>query len=358
MTDDWRQGCESAFVVTCASGLEGEARQELRRALPGARAENLFLKGNLLLCCEGDEREVLAQLARAETRVTSRVIPVQARLHIPQHEEAAVEVARAAAALGRLGPGEVFLARCNRRGKHGFSGRQLEREVALLLEQLTGARGDYDLEPSKLVSVEIYQDWAFVGVNPPSHVLRKEITKSRKYAPGERPLNRAQWKLREALEAFGIEVKPGERALDLGAAPGGWSLVLLELGAEVVAADPADLDPQVTAHPSLVHLRARAQEVTQREDLGQFDLVVNDMNVDPAESARLMCEAARLLKPGGWAVMTIKYVTAARRKHEREAVVALDGGYEAIQLRRLPHNRMETTAAMRRRARPSGSPQT
>lgn len=350
MSTDFIRGARSAFVVTCASGSEGAARQELRRALPGAQAENLLLKGNLLLRADVDEPEAVAKLAQAGTQCISRVVPVQARVRIPpESEEAADIIARAAGALGRLRPSEVFLVRCERRGTHAFHSQELERAVAKLLEEMTGARGDYDVEPEKLVSIEVFQDWAFIGVNPPAHVLRKEITKARKYAPGERPLNRAQWKLREALEAFGIEVRPGERALDLGAAPGGWSLALAERGAHVVAVDPADLDSQAAGHPEVTHLRCRAEEMAGRDDLGPFDLIVDDMNVDPAHSARSMCALARLVKPGGWGIMTIKYMTAARRRHEREAVQILSQEYEEIRLRHLPHNRMETTAAMRRR---------
>jgi len=59
------------------------------------------------------------------------------------------------------------------------------------------------------------------------------------------PPSRAYLKLLEALTRLGTWPQPGETCLDLGAAPGGWSWVLAELGAEVTAVDKAPLDPRL-----------------------------------------------------------------------------------------------------------------
>ena len=45
--------------------------------------------------------------------------------------------------------------------------------------------------------------------------------------------------------------RPGERCLDLGASPGGWTWVLARLGADVIAVDKAPLDPKVAAMPGV-----------------------------------------------------------------------------------------------------------
>ena len=48
--------------------------------------------------------------------------------------------------------------------------------------------------------MEIFQDIAFLGMNPATRLLRKPLRRMRIWAPGERPISRAELKLREALE--------------------------------------------------------------------------------------------------------------------------------------------------------------
>jgi 23S rRNA (cytidine2498-2'-O)-methyltransferase len=65
------------------------------------------------------------------------------------------------------------------------------------------------------------------------------------------PPSRAYLKLWEALTRLGRHPGPGERCLDLGAAPGGWTWVLAGLGAAVAAVDKAAIDPAVAAMPGV-----------------------------------------------------------------------------------------------------------
>jgi tRNA(Ser,Leu) C12 N-acetylase TAN1 len=343
-------GDTTTLAVTTPAGLEGEARQELRRALRGARFRSLFFKGNLLVSADLPEAEAVASIAEAQTHCVASVTPVQRRAAISSHPDSASAVAEAAAGIGRISPGETFIVRCRRRGKHDWSSRELESAVAARLAAMTGGIGEYEAATDWQVTVQVYQDIAYVGVNRPACLLTRTPLKQRKYRPGERPLNRAQWKLREALATFGIEFPPGGRALDLGSAPGGWATVLAAVAEEVVAVDPAALDPEVAKLPNLRHLRCRAEALADcREMQGRFDLMTSDVNREPAESAGIMCALAPLLKPGAPAIMTVKYTTRHRQQHEREAREVLSAEYEEIRLRRLPHNARETTAVMRRK---------
>src|SRR5258706_5925850 len=63
------------------------------------------------------------------------------------------------------------------------------------------------------------------------------------------PPNRAYLKLWEALVRLGYWPQPGERCLDLGASPGGWTWVLARLGAAGGAIDKGAIDPQGGAGP-------------------------------------------------------------------------------------------------------------
>lgn len=72
------------------------------------------------------------------------------------------------------------------------------------------------------------------------------------------PPSRAYLKLWEVCTRFGIHPAAGDTCLDLGAAPGGWSWALAELGARVVAVDKADLAATVAAMPGVTFRRESA----------------------------------------------------------------------------------------------------
>jgi len=347
--DEW--GAASVFVVTTPAGLEAEARRELCRLLPGSEASSLLLKGNLLLkLAELDEDKVVALIEEADTEYVSQVIPVQRRVARVSDETCFARIASTACHIGRIAEGDRFIVRCRRRGRHEWQSRDLERRVAGDIARFTGGVGEYEGDVEWFVAIEIYQDTAYIGVNPPANILRKKLRRHRKYAPGKRPLNRAESKMREALKAFRIWLGPSARVLDLGAAPGGWTKVLAEYGSCIFAVDPANLDPAVSSLKNVRHLRCRADQLEKCRDLqGPFDLLTCDMNLDPQESSAIMCRLAPFLRPGAPALMTIKYVTQYRRRLEREAKSILSNEYECIRIKKLPHNARETTAAMRRR---------
>ena len=93
-------------------------------------------------------------------------------------------------------------------------------------------------------------------------------------------VSRAWLKLDEAITTFGLDLRRGQRAVELGASPGGACQRLLESGLEVVGIDPAVVDERVTAHPGFEQWRMRARDVRVKNFRG-FDWIVADMNIDP-----------------------------------------------------------------------------
>jgi len=55
-------------------------------------------------------------------------------------------------------------------------------------------------------------------------------------------VNRAEFKVEEAIEFFGIDLSKHKRGLDIGAAPGGWTHYLSQHGIKIVAVDNALLE--------------------------------------------------------------------------------------------------------------------
>jgi len=336
----------SAFVVTTSSGFEGSGRREILKLLPSSKVRKLFFKGNLYVECGLPEEEAVEALREADTTYLGRVFPVDAEVKISA-AKASIEALYEAVSIGDLGEGDTFRVSCTRRGSHEFRSRDVEVTVGMRLEEETDAVVDLK-SPSKTVVVQIFQDLAYVGVTPSVNLLVKEIKRFRKYAKGERPFTRAEFKIREALKAFDVEVTNDFRVLDVGAAPGGWTKVLAGMARRVVAVDPADLHPSVEEMSNVTHLRCRAEDLP--EDIGEFDLITNDMNISPTESAEIMNALAELLRGGGAAIMTVKFVTRERRRHTREAIGILEEAYTDFKVKRLPHNRNETTVYMHKKS--------
>ncbi|MFM8704806.1 MAG: SAM-dependent methyltransferase, partial [Planctomycetia bacterium] len=96
----------------------------------------------------------------------------------------------------------------------------------------------------------------------------------------EDKVSRAWLKLDEAIAVFGLDLERGQRAVELGCAPGGACLRLLESGLAVVGIDPALVDDRVGKHPGFEQWRMRARDVKVRLFRG-FDWIVADMNIDP-----------------------------------------------------------------------------
>ena len=336
----------TTLLVTCGGGWEPRAREELLRLLPGCQAKPLFMRGNLLATCPSSEPEALRILAITDTQFIGRVIPLHVRCDIGKGEEHLHTLCEASDLLPGPDPQFTFKVKCERRGLHAWTSGQAARAVGLRLQERTGAPADLQ-DPAQVVRIEVFQDLAFLGVCRAEHLLHKGIANMRIWEPGTRPLNRAELKLREILQRHAVTLPAQGRALDVGAAPGGWTKVLAEHMAEVVAVDPGELDPRVQQLPNVIHLPMRSEALLTLEGLGQFDVITNDMNLSPALSARVLCDLAPLLRPGATAVLTVKFVNRHRRELVQAALEVLGEHFEDFRIGRVAHNAKETTIVAR-----------
>lgn len=93
----------------------------------------------------------------------------------------------------------------------------------------------------------------------------------------ENPPSRAYLKLWEAFLQIGRWPAPGERCLELGASPGGWTWVLGNLGAEVTAVDRAPLDPRMDRYPNVHFRQGNAFGVKPGEEAEPLDWLFSDL---------------------------------------------------------------------------------
>ncbi len=119
------------------------------------------------------------------------------------------------------------------------------------------------------------------------------------------PPSRAYLKLWETFARLRRQPRPGERCLDLGAAPGGWTWLLARSGAEVLAVDKAPLAPEVAALPNVTWQEGSAFALDP-EAIGPVDWWCSDIIAYPD---RLLELATRWLESGRVAnlVCTIKF---------------------------------------------------
>lgn len=169
-----------------------------------------------------------------------------------------------------------------------------------------------------------------------------------KLAKPKGQISRAEFKLEELLRTDAVALPTSGRALDLGAAPGGWTRLLLDRGFEVWAVDPAELDPRLRDRPGLHHVRTTAGPFLAETDV-TFDLIVNDMRMAPRLSANVMVSAANHVAPGGLAIMSVKLQPDNPLGELAATLTTLRTAWDPGFVRQLHHNRHEVTVVARKR---------
>lgn len=149
---------------------------------------------------------------------------------------------------------------------------------------------------------------------------------------GDAP-SRAAAKLTEAAEVLGVHLGDVTAAIDVGAAPGGWTAVLADAGVRcVVALDPADLGAAVLARPAVTHIRSLSEAdgavdairaaLVRSTGVETADLLLCDANAAPGQTARALRPVIPLLRPGGLALVTLKCAHAGSPWGDGKALAA------------------------------------
>ena len=152
----------------------------------------------------------------------------------------------------------------------------------------------------------------------------------------ERPPSRAYLKLWEAFLRLGRWPAAGDRCVDLGASPGGWTWLLAEVGAQVLTIDKAPLDDAIAALAT-VTWRGESAFAFEPRDAGRVVWLCCDVVAYPE---RLYALATRWIEHGdvGTIVCTVKFQGATDHDAVRR-FAALPGATVA----HLHHNRHEVT---------------
>lgn len=125
---------------------------------------------------------------------------------------------------------------------------------------------------------------------------------------------KAAGKLHEALLVTGFLeecVQSHDIAIDVGAAPGGWTHQLASYMKTVIAIDPAELHPTVLALKNVQHVKKMSQEAgPEIEGIvgdGCVSLISCDANRPPYRLGEMLAPSLKYLKKGGLLILTLKF---------------------------------------------------
>jgi 23S rRNA (cytidine2498-2'-O)-methyltransferase len=169
--------------------------------------------------------------------------------------------------------------------------------------------------------------------------------------------SRSYLKLAEAFEVFlnpkeqALWLKPGMTAVDLGAAPGGWTWQLVQRGLKVIAVDNGPLKGAAAGHPSIKHLK---QDGFRFRPQRPVDWLVCDMVEQPQRVATLITEWF----VGGYSQRAIFNLKLPMKKRVAALTDALNNLRTALnnkgiryqlEARQLYHDREEVTIYLARK---------
>jgi 23S rRNA (cytidine2498-2'-O)-methyltransferase len=159
-------------------------------------------------------------------------------------------------------------------------------------------------------------------------------------------VSRAWLKMEEALRWSELPIPAGARVVEIGSAPGGSSQALLARGYDVTGVDPAEMHPDVLAHPRFHHLRKRTTHVRRRE-FRKARWLTADMNVAPQytlDAVESIVTHAEVNIRG--MILTLKLFEWELADHVPEYLDRIRSwGYNLVQARQLVHNRQEICVA-------------
>jgi 23S rRNA (cytidine2498-2'-O)-methyltransferase len=166
-----------------------------------------------------------------------------------------------------------------------------------------------------------------IGTSDPHNSADAIMGIVRQSMPAEAP-SRSTMKLAEAIEVFMDRseqtriLKSGMQAVDLGAAPGGWTWQLVKRGIRVTAVDNGAMKGALINHPLVQHLKQDGFKYAPRKAV---DWLVCDMVEKPSKVATLIGEWFA----AGWC----KHAIFNLKLPMKQRVAALDSALGGIRKR-------------------------
>lgn len=197
-------------------------------------------------------------------------------------------------------------------------------------------------DPEWVISVTQARQHVYYGLAEAAHNLSDWTGGMIHFRKEASDVSRAKFKLLEAIVRFDLDLPAGGRALDLGAAPGGWTQELLARGLHVLAVDTGELDPRLKHAERLQFLQANVKNLRFAPS-DQFALITCDMSWDPIFTVKLINGLIANLRSGGQVIMTVKLMGKKPLPTIHRVLSMLDNSLTVCHAQHLWHNRQEIT---------------
>lgn len=336
-------------IILSSKVFERDAKRELRELFKQCSFEELF-EGNFVLESDEPKPGILKAIKENEPVFVHNAFPVDLCFdQVKSYDFIAEEIVKN----NLLSKERPFSIETITYGTPVKS-RDIEVQIGSILES-RGFKVDRK-NLSQLIGIIVHQEKVYLGSADTSSLLYPYLNLSKRFSREtikESRLNRAQFKLVEALERFRIELNGQKKyALDLGAAPGGWSKVLASKGYYVVSIDGGDLDSSLKGHPNILQIKQTINPETLpgirkllEEKLGdaKLDIITNDMNLDYDKSIGLINHFSDYLAEHGKVIMTLKSMKRNIMPSFEEAKEKLSARYRLVKAKHLDQNRQEIT---------------
>jgi hypothetical protein len=344
------------YFITISSSFRKSSLDEIRKK----SAFRIVGEFNNFLVIDAKERGLEKKMEKAV--FTSSIFPLKTKKTIAKGRY--LDGIMSAVTSLKIDKKKGFKLECvDVNSRNGYSAKDIEVRTGLFME-----RKGYNIDivnPEILGYVVLLDGICYAGCADYRRLKIKFVNPYRHYHT-EKKISRSELKLRQAFDYFGI--KGGGTAIDLGAAPGGWSAFLAGRGFRVIAIDNADMDTnairsqglllismsdgskakEALAKKDIVHIRSGAEAARIR--ISGISLLTDDMNVDLKSTASAVKPYLRMLSNGAGVVITVKCITRNVPRYLRN--VRKELGKELIikGIKVLPANRQEFTlfAIMRR----------
>ncbi|WP_209860483.1 SAM-dependent methyltransferase [Paenibacillus shirakamiensis] len=339
-------GTTSRFICTANHGFAPYAQEELRRKF-GALKSTVLVPGEVFLATlDFSSEEVTERLTQELPMFLRHIFPVQVQVGITDKDlgQAMDQLGSCLKRIDEL-QGKIISVQARKASQEAWPGTSSEFKEAIQFVLQDIVQQFAVKEAEWVVSVFITNDSIFAGISKADHNISDWNGGAVRFQKEEGQISRAKFKLLEAERVFDIDFRSFRNALDIGAAPGGWTSFLLERGLQVTAVDPAKMHPSLLDSPQLTYVQKNADSVKFRDH--EFDLLVCDMSWSPKLTAKLVTELLYSLVPGGTAIVTVKLLSKKPLALIRDVMDTFDQAHMQIQRsKQLFHNRDEITLYM------------